>query len=147
MRLTAIEGIASILAEDEDSSTEFEAAVGIVRCHNKWLLGLAKDTNDDRELRWLFPGGGIKSGESPQKAAVREVREETGIRCRAISDPIRDNRKKHVAFVLCSTNSTEWDKLEPNHEFISLGFFSVREMKSLRLYNNVLDLIEKARRR
>jgi len=29
--------------------------------------------------RWSFPGGGIVKGESPETAALREVREETGI--------------------------------------------------------------------
>ena len=29
--------------------------------------------------RWAFPGGGIAKGETPETAALREVREETGI--------------------------------------------------------------------
>jgi 8-oxo-dGTP pyrophosphatase MutT (NUDIX family) len=29
--------------------------------------------------RWSFPGGGIAKGESPETAALREVREETGL--------------------------------------------------------------------
>jgi 8-oxo-dGTP pyrophosphatase MutT (NUDIX family) len=132
---------------EDDSEDEFDAAVGIVRCHDKWLLGLAKDTNDDRELYWTFPGGGIKSGETEKAAAVREVREETGVKCRAISGPIKDKRKKRVAFIACTTNSSDHNNLKPNHEYITLGFFTVREMKTLRLYNNVLDLIEKAKRR
>lgn len=29
--------------------------------------------------RWIFPGGGVEWGESPQAAAVRELAEETGL--------------------------------------------------------------------
>jgi 8-oxo-dGTP pyrophosphatase MutT (NUDIX family) len=125
---------------------EFTAAVGIVRCHNKWLLGLSK-SDDDRNGLWVFPGGGIKSGETPEKAAVRETREETGVKCRSISGPIKDKRKGFVAFVPCSTNTTDFKTLKPNHEFASLGFFTIKEMKGLKLYRNVLDLIERAKRR
>jgi 8-oxo-dGTP pyrophosphatase MutT (NUDIX family) len=125
---------------------KYTASVGIVRCRDKWLLGLSK-SEDDRAGHWCFPGGGIKSGETPEEAAVRETREETGVKCRAVSGPIKDKRKGFVAFVACSTNSANFDKLKPNHEFASLGFFTIKEMKALKLYNNVLDLIEKAKRK
>jgi 8-oxo-dGTP pyrophosphatase MutT (NUDIX family) len=125
---------------------DFTAAVGIVRCRDKWLLGLSK-AEDDRSGKWCFPGGGIKPGETPEKAAAREAREETGVKCKAVSGPIKDKRKGFVAFVPCRTNSTDLKTLKPNHEFASLGFFTVKEMKSLKLYPNVLDLIERAKRR
>ena len=123
---------------------EYRAAVGIVRSHDKWLLGLAKNTGDDRNNKWVFPGGHVKSGESPERAAVREVREETGVRCHAISDPLDYDGKPDVAFVVCRASSEE---LEPNHEFASLGWFTERQMKSLKLYHNVRDLIAKAKKR
>ncbi|WP_130859761.1 RNA deprotection pyrophosphohydrolase [Gracilibacillus phocaeensis] len=44
----------------------------ICRYQDQWLLTKHKD----RGLE--FPGGKVESGESPQQAAIREVREETG---------------------------------------------------------------------
>jgi ADP-ribose pyrophosphatase YjhB (NUDIX family) len=35
---------------------------------------------------WTLPGGRIETGESPAAAVVREVREETGLRARVVSD-------------------------------------------------------------
>ena len=34
---------------------------------------------------WTLPGGGLNFGEHPEQAMVREVREETGLDCEAIS--------------------------------------------------------------
>ncbi len=33
---------------------------------------------------WTLPGGGLEAGETPAEAAVREVREETDLRVRAV---------------------------------------------------------------
>ncbi len=44
----------------------------IARYHDQWLLTKHKD----RGLE--FPGGKVEKGETPDEAAVREVREETG---------------------------------------------------------------------
>ena len=130
----------------EEFDVEVKAAVGIVQDRDRWLLGLAKGTGDDRTGKWVFPGGHVKRGEDPKRAATREVKEETGIRCRAVGEPMFTPDRKGVAFVHCKVSSSE-QHLVPNHEFAAVGFFTTREMKSLKLYDNVKKLIDRAKRR
>jgi 8-oxo-dGTP pyrophosphatase MutT (NUDIX family) len=130
---------------EEEFKEDFNSAVAIVKDRDRWLLGLAKRTGDDRSFKWCHPGGGIKRGESAKKAAERECYEETGIRCRAKGEPFTSPKHKGVAFVPCKVTSSGQDP-EPNHEFSALGFFTVRELKSLKLYDNVRDLIDRAKR-
>jgi 8-oxo-dGTP diphosphatase len=53
---------------------------------------------------WSIPKGAIAPGETVQQCAVREVREETGLRCRLVAEirsatyRDRNNRAKHVRF-------------------------------------------------
>lgn len=134
-----IESLERVLLEA--SETKYRAAVGVVQCGNKWLLGLAKDTNDDRDHKWVFPGGHIKRGEATKKAAEREVFEETGIKCKAIGDPFALPGKPDIAFVHCKAASRQ--KIDFNSEFTAVGFFTVQELKGLKLYENVRKLISK----
>jgi 8-oxo-dGTP pyrophosphatase MutT (NUDIX family) len=40
--------------------------------------------HDADGLFWILPGGGVKSGETLEEAAIREVWEEAGARCRIV---------------------------------------------------------------
>lgn len=133
----------TILNEEIEKIEKFKAAVGVVQWRKKWLLGLAKNTSDDREGKWVFPGGGIKGNESPEKAVIREVREETGIRCKVVKQ-LYVPSKKDVAFFHCKVNSRQEPK--PNSEFSILGWFDDSELYGLKLYHNVRYLLEKIKR-
>lgn len=131
----------------EETESDFKSAVAIVRQRDRWLLGLAKSTGDDRSGKWIHPGGGIKHRETPKEAAVRECFEETGIRCRAVGEPFRLPTHKDVAFVPCTVTSTN-QKIDTNHEFSAAGFFTLAELRTLKpLYKNVRKLIDRARNR
>src|SRR5690606_22640110 len=41
---------------------------------------------------WATPGGGLDDGETFHAAAIRELREETGIQLDSIADPVADRR-------------------------------------------------------
>ncbi len=45
--------------------------------HDRILLA---HWNEGRRAAWTMPGGGLEEGEEPERAARREVREETGYR-------------------------------------------------------------------
>ena len=50
--------------------------VGIILCNNKGQVLWARRIGQDA---WQFPQGGIKKGESPEKALYRELTEEVGL--------------------------------------------------------------------
>lgn len=58
------------------------AAGGIVEKNGKILL--VKVSNLQGEIVWTFPKGHLEKRETPLKAALREVEEETGWRCRSV---------------------------------------------------------------
>ena len=68
-------------------NVEFEfSAGGVVKEKNRFLLIKTADKSI-----WTFPKGKLKKGESSSQAALREVLEETGYRCR-IEKEITDVR-------------------------------------------------------
>lgn len=53
-------------------------SAGILAIDNEKVL-LIKRGNDPNKGLWSIPGGMVKLGESPEEAAIREFREETGL--------------------------------------------------------------------
>lgn len=129
---------------NEEYPDDYKSAVAIVQNGKTWLLGLAKNTNDDRDNKWVHPGGGIKTGESPKKAAEREAWEETGVKVKAVGEAFAIPTHKNVAFVHCKTTLSN-PQLNNNEEFSALGFFELDELKSLDLYKNAKKLIDRVR--
>lgn len=130
-----------VLIEAVQEELDFKSAVGIVQCKDKWLLGLSTAT-DDRENRWCFPGGGIQRGESPKKAVIREVFEETGLRVKVVGDIVKHSSKPNVAFFHCKL-TRQSQKFDMSNEFKALGWFKLTDMRGLKLHSNVKQLINK----
>ncbi len=128
----------------EKYEPNYTSAVSVVQNGDKWLLGLARNTKDARENKWVHPGGHIEKGETPEEAAVRECFEETGIKVKSIGSAFSMNGYKNIAFVHCRTINRN-QEFEISEEFSALGFFKYNELKSLKLFPNVKKLIERVR--
>lgn len=108
-----------VLYEDKNKS----AIAAVFNDDQQWLLGLS-NADDDRNNKWVFPGGRVKENESVLQAAARECSEETGIK----SNPIKKLKNIGDA-VVCLCHATDDKPLCPNHEFDDLKWYSVDQVK------------------
>ena len=67
------------MSSEEASSREAIRAAGIMYVSGNSVLLLKRSDKGDAEGTWAFPGGKLEDGETPEQAAIRESREETGI--------------------------------------------------------------------
>lgn len=120
---------------------EIHSAVGIVfDSKNNLLLGKAI-TDDERNGKWVFPGGGVDKGESPLQAAIREVYEECGVSSTPVHLPMLIHPSKpSVSFFILRCTDDNID-LTPNEEFSEMKWFNLSKLPKQTLSLN-LDMLK-----
>jgi 8-oxo-dGTP diphosphatase len=83
-------------------------SAGVIQRDGRVLVGQRR-RGDRHALKWEFPGGKVESGETPQEALVRELREELQIEAAVGSELAR------------------YEHEYPNGSRVHLLFFAVRD--------------------
>ena len=128
---------------------EIEAAGGVVlrRARGRMRVGVI---HRPKYLDWSLPKGKLEPGESFEQAALREVAEETGFRCRALGElpsvayRDRKGRTKLVRYWLMEPIEGAF---EPHGEVDELRWLRPREAYGLLSYEHDQDLVRIALRR
>ena len=118
----------------------------LVEHNGKFLLG--KRDKKNYFGYWIIPGGGVKWGETIKEAAIREIKEETGLDieikkliCHEELMNIPDNYHKIVFFYLAKPKHTN---ITVNDDISDAGFFSIEEIKSMKIAESVELVLKKA---
>ena len=123
-------------------SDPLRAAGGVVVRDGRVLL-VHRPKYDD----WAFPKGKLEDGESWEDAAVREVEEETGLRCElgdyvgSTHYPLREGMKEVRYYLMRSV-----DEARARNEIDDVRWVPFADAAELLSYDYDRELLEKARR-
>lgn len=99
---------------------------------------------------WTFPKGKAHDGESDESAALREVEEETSLRCELVRDlgttAYRDARDRPKSVRYWEMAVLEGD-VEPANEIDAARWCGLREARSLLTYDRDRELLDRLRER
>lgn len=146
MRACSLQGVTTSIAPDVQTDV-IHAAGGIVV--RTGATGEPEVAVVWREARgdWTFPKGKLDFGETYEQAAVREVEEETGLRCRVArfigttEYQHRKGRPKVVAYFMMSLLDGEF---APNEEVDELVWLGVRDAERRLTWDRDRELLERA---
>lgn len=76
------------MPEERSGTTRHSSRILLLAGDGAALLFLTAYPRNPTQARWITPGGGLDPGETHEQAAVRELREETGLAVETLGEPI-----------------------------------------------------------
>jgi 8-oxo-dGTP pyrophosphatase MutT (NUDIX family) len=117
----------------------------VVRLEDKYPKYLLVRSSTDPSI-WIFPKGHIKPGESPEMAALREVREEAGIKAEIISSLCESNFTKEVEKVRVAYFVMRYRASGYAHEDREVKWCSYEEAAATLLFEDARKVLKKAKK-
>jgi len=127
-----------------------EVAVGII-FRNGHVLACQRKRTVRYPLKWEFPGGKLEPGESPERALMRELREELGIDVSVDSEFFRqewvypdgsDDRKRVGAFRVFYFIVSRFAGEPVNHTFEQIRWTTPAELLTMDILEGNRPAIE-----
>jgi len=127
-------------------------AVGIVCFRDEEVLLIRRGT-PPKQGEWSLPGGRVEPGEPVRDAALRELREETGVEAKLLGlvdvvDAIFENQARDLItrhYVLVDF-AAEWvsGQVMAGDDAADAQFFHLSELASLEMWDETLRVIDAA---
>ncbi len=124
-----------------------EVSVVCLVVDNENEILLSKHPSWSEGKQWVLHGGHIESGEKILDAAMRETREEAGIRSTAVKildcgDYIVPEKQKHFVYFVCVLKAEETEA-QPKEELSELKWFSFNDVLNENIEPGYRKMIEK----
>ena len=103
---------------------------------------------------WTFSKGHLEAGEDIEHGTVRQIKEELGVQGLSLLKKIGENEyiaadpetgptRRHVSYFLAETKDKEL-KLESSGGLDDAGWFTLEEVRGLKMYSDIKPVLEKA---
>lgn len=128
-----------------------EVAVGMIM-RNGYVLACQRKRSARYALKWEFPGGKLESGETPEHALFRELREELGIEPREPQEFFRqewiytegtDKPGQEGAFRVYYFLVREFSGEPVNHAFEQIRWTTPRQLQGMDILEGNREAIER----
>jgi 8-oxo-dGTP diphosphatase len=118
----------------------------LVEKEGKFLLG--KRNKRNYFGYWVIPGGGVKWGETIREAAIREIKEETGLDVELVRlichEEILNLPENYHTVTFFHLAKPKHMNLKPSDDISEADFFSVEEIKKMKISETVEWVLKKA---
>lgn len=138
--------VKTLIKEEEEKPTgetlNLNAVIVVVNPEKRFLL-LKRSSYPDQWMpnKWSMVGGGIEEGEKPADAAIRELKEETGIVVTKFKESFVIQRDDNVEHVFLSLYEGDPFNIKLDKENQGFGWFGYNEIKHLDTVPNLIDYI------